>query len=70
MIYETEIDTLLKDLLYKSWMSNEDYEEVIAKTFKIMGITKQKLSDELEIGVKNGYSIEQQFQLVKIVLNK
>ena len=68
--YENEIDALLKDLLYdESWMDDEDYKEVIEETFKIMGITKQKLSDDIEVGVKNGYTVEQQIFLLKRVLN-
>lgn len=70
MKHETEIDNLLKELLYdESWMDDEDYKEVIDLTFKAMGITKQKLSDDIEIGIKNGYTIEQQIDLLKRILN-
>ena len=69
MKYETEIDNLLKDILYdESWMNDEDYQKVIDLTFKEMGITKQKLSDDIEIGVKNGYTVEQQIDILKQVL--
>lgn len=68
--HETEIDNLLKELLYdKSWMDNEDYKKVINLTFKNMGITKQKLSDDIEVGIKNGYTVKQQIDLLKRVLN-
>ena len=70
MKHEIEIDKLLKELLYdKSWMNEEDYKEVIYLTFKTMGITKQKLSDDIEIGIKNGYTVRQQIDLLKQVLN-
>lgn len=70
MKYETEIDNLLKELLYdESWMDDEDYKEVIDLTFKTMGITKQKLSDDIEIGIKNGYTVKQQIDLLKRGLN-
>ena len=70
MKYEIEIDKLLKELLYdESWMDDKDYKEVIDLTFKTMGITKQKLSDDIEIGVNNGYTVEQQIELLKRVLN-
>ena len=70
MKHQTEIDKLLKELIYDgSWMDDEDYEEVIELTFKTMGITKQKLSDDIEIGIKNGYNVEQQIELLKRVLN-
>ena len=68
--YENEIDALLRDFLYdESWMDDEDYKEVIETTFETMGITKQKISDDIEIGVKNGYTVEQQIILLKRVLN-
>lgn len=70
MKHETEIDNLLKELFYyESWMDDNDYKELIDLTFKTMGITKQKLSDDIEIGVKNGYTVEQQIDLLKRVLN-
>ena len=70
MKHQTEIDKLLKELIYDgSWMDDEDYEEVIELTFKTMGITKQKLSDDIEIGIKNGHNVEQQIELLKRVLN-
>lgn len=70
MKHESEIDNLLKELLYdESWMDDEDYKEVIDLTFKTMGITKQKLSDDIEIGIKNGYTVKQQIDLLKRVLN-
>jgi hypothetical protein len=69
MKHETEIDNLLKELLYESWMDDEDYKELIELTFKTMGITKQKLSDDIEIGVKNGYTVEKQIDLLKRILN-
>ena len=70
MKHETEIDRLLKELLYdESWMDDQDYKEVIDLTFRTMGITKQKLSDDIEIGIKNGYTVKQQIDLLKRVLN-
>jgi hypothetical protein len=70
MKHETKIDKLLRELLYdESWMDDEDYKEVIDLTFKTMGITKQKLSDDIETGIKNGYTVKQQIDLLKQVLN-
>lgn len=69
MKYEKEIDQFLRDIIYENWMNEEDYNEVITETFKQLGTNKEKLSSDIEIGVKNGYSIETQFALVKRVLN-
>mgnify|MGYP000971279028 CR=1 FL=1 len=69
MKYEKEIDQFLRDIIYEDWMNDEDYNEVITETFKQLGTNKENLSDDIDIGIKNGYSIEIQFALVKRVLN-
>lgn len=70
MKYETEINEILNTVLPKeSWMTDEEHKEVIEETFKQMGINKQKLSDDIEVGVKNGYTVKQQIDLLKRVLN-
>ncbi len=70
MKHEIEINKLLKELFYdESWMDDNDYKEVIELTFKTTGITKQKLSDSIETGIKNGYNVEQQIELLRKYLN-
>jgi len=70
MKHEIEINKLLKELFYdESWMDDNDYKEVIELTFKTTDITKQKLSDSIEIGIKNGYNVEQQIELLRKYLN-
>ena len=70
MKYEAEINEILNTVLPKeSWMTEEEHQEIIEETFKKMGIDKQKLSDDIEIGVKNGYTVKQQIDLLKRVLN-
>jgi len=69
MKHEIEIDNLLKELFYdESWMGEEDYKEVIYLTFETVGVTKQKLSDDIETGIKNGHTVKQQIDLLKRVL--
>ena len=69
MKYEKEIDQFLRDIIFEHCMNEDDYNEVITETFKQLGTNKEKLSSDIEIGIKNGYSIEAQFALVKRVLN-
>lgn len=70
MKYETEINQILDTVLLKeSWMTDEEHQEIIEETFKQMDINKQKLSDDIEVGVKNGYTVKQQIDLLKQVLN-
>ncbi len=65
--YEREIDDLLEDLCRKDWMTDEEYKQIVDGFFKLAGVTKQSLSDDLEVGVKNGYTIEQQTNFLKRV---
>ena len=70
MKYETEINEIINTALAKeSWMTHEEHQEIIEETFKQMGINKQKLSDDIETGVKNGYTVKQQIELLKQVIN-
>ena len=70
MKYETEINEFI-DIAFpkESWMDEEEHHEVISETFKVMGLTKEKLSEQIDIGVKNGYSVQQQIEIIKKVLN-
>ncbi len=71
MKYEAEIETLLNEIFpEQSWMTEEENKELIAETLKQLGITKQKLSDEIETGIKNGSTVEQQIQIVKTILGR
>lgn len=69
MKYEKEIDQFLRNMIYEDWMNEEDYNNIISETLKQIGINKEKLSTDIEIGIKNGYSIETQLALVKRILN-
>ena len=70
MKYETEINEILNITFPKeSWMTYEEHKEIIEKAFNQIGINKQKLSDSLEVGVKNGYSVEQQIEMIKQLIH-
>ena len=70
MKYENEINEVINNVIPKEGlMTYEEHQEIIEETFKQMGITKQKLSDDIETGVKNGYSVKLQIELLKRVLN-
>ena len=69
MKYEKEIDQLLHDLFYDDWMRDDDYNQIISEILKEANTSKQELSDQLEIGLENGYSIDNQIKLLKASLN-
>ncbi len=68
MKHEKEINQILRDLIYEDWMSDDDYNIAISQIFEALGIDMEKLNNDLEIGLKNGYSIEDQFKLIRRVL--
>lgn len=43
-------------------------EEAISFALKQMGITYQQLSDEIDIGIQNGYSVDDQLAILEKVL--
>lgn len=69
MKHEAEINEMLNIVFQKeSWMADEEHKEIIEETFKKIGINKQSLSNDIETGVKNGYTVKQQLYLVKQAL--
>ena len=70
MKYQDEINQLLKDLFHEEWMSEEDFKECKSLDFQQSGITMQKLSDEMQVGVDNGHTIQEQIELCRKGFNE
>ncbi len=68
-MYEEEIKDILRPLLKEEWMSDEEVDEVIEVSVGLMG-GWDKITNDLIIGISNGYSIQQQLDILKVVLNK
>lgn len=68
-MYKKEIKDILRPLLKKDWLSDEEVDETIEQSVKLIG-GWDKITNDLIIGVSNGYSIQQQLDILKIVLNK
>lgn len=69
MIYNVEIDNFLREIIYEPWMSEDDYNEIITDAFIKMNTTKEKLSDDIQTGIDNGYSLDLQFSIIRKALN-
>lgn len=69
MIYNVEIDNFLREIIYEPWMSEDDYNEIITEAFIKMNTTKEKLSDDIQTGIDNGYSLDLQFSIIRKALN-
>jgi len=71
MKYEAEINNIISEVFPKEdWMTEDEHKEISGKTFEVMGISKQELSNQIEIGVKNGYSVSEQMNIIKMAFNK
>lgn len=68
MNHEIKINRLLRDVFHEDWMNDSDYNQTLNNVFKQTGISKQMISNDIEKGIKNGYSIECQIKLAKSCL--
>lgn len=65
MKYLKESEELLRSCLYEDWMDESDWDEFKEVIFKVTGYDLHKISQEFEEGIKNGYTIEQQTNILK-----
>jgi DNA repair exonuclease SbcCD ATPase subunit len=65
MKHEKEIDALLEELFRSEWMTDEDYSVFLKEVFKQTGISKQTLSEQIELGEINGFGVETQLEAVR-----
>ena len=69
MKHEKIIDELFRKMFRDENMTDEEYGKFINETFIKSGLTKQGMSDDLETGVKNGHSIENQMGMIAKIFN-
>jgi hypothetical protein len=65
MKYLKEVDRLLKELFREDWMNDGDWIEFLEEVERTSGITRERLSIDIESGVNNGYPFETQIQMLK-----
>ena len=66
---EDKIYSLFTEFLKEDWMTDEELHECVDEALKSMGITMDKLIQQLIIGCDNGYTLEQQFEIIKIIFS-
>ncbi len=69
VLFQDEINAFLKEQFYESWMDKNDWLMFLEELENQSGVSVQSLSTDLQVGLKNGHSIEKQFELVRTVLN-
>ncbi len=69
MKYEKEINEILNFIFPKKYGMTEKQQEVMqTNILGLLNLDKKKLSEDIEKGVKNGYSVEKQIELMKKIL--
>ncbi len=61
--YAKEIDKLFSEMFRESWMTDDDWKQFIENSLSEADITQ--LSNDIQIGIDNGFSVESQLNLVK-----
>ena len=64
--YDKEINEILS-ILHSDWMDEDDKVEFNEELFKISGITREKLNDDIKKGVEKGHTVEEQMLILKDV---
>lgn len=57
-------------LYHEWWMDENDRAEMDSEVLKLMGKTKEQLSELIEIGIKNGCSAQDQLEIIKKLIKK
>lgn len=68
VLFQDEINEFLKELFYESWMDENDWTMFLEALETQSGVSIKSLSNDLQVGLQNGHSIEKQFELVRTVL--
>jgi hypothetical protein len=66
--YQTELRAILKEVFYDPKLTEQDYDELIADMFKDVGINYESMNADILSGISNGYSLEVQLDLVRLLL--
>jgi len=65
--YEKEVNQLLRDLFYEDWMGEGEWQEFIQLLLRENKLSIGLLSKQIETGVNNGYSVDYQIKLLKVI---
>ena len=63
--YTPQIKEAIKSIARKDWMDDNDWEEMEQQIFNTLGISYESMSEQIQIGIDNGHSLEMQIELLK-----
>ncbi|MDK9790620.1 hypothetical protein [Vibrio sp. D431a] len=65
--HKATIDSIF-ECFFESWMDEDDKKNFVDCFLNQSGKTMADLDNDIEIGIRNGYSVEQQVSLIKMVI--
>ncbi|MDP9954686.1 hypothetical protein J2X97_000323 [Epilithonimonas hungarica] len=73
--YRKETEKMLEIICREDWMTDDDWQEFISvySNYKLINPTApsiDELAEALKKGVQNGYSVEKQIEIAKLIHNK
>lgn len=68
MKYKKEIDSMFR-VLKTPLITEEEFQETIKEVMILHNLTYHKLSEAIDEGVKKGYSVEYQVEVIKKMLS-
>ncbi len=68
MDYTHETRKILKEIFGANWMDDKEIDKVIDETLRKSGTTIEKLAHVIETAVKDGYSINEQKEILSEIL--
>lgn len=66
--YYDEIIEFLQSIYRQDWMDEDDWKMFLDECVQKGIISIEKLSIDLETGIKNGYSLKKQFEITRNLL--
>lgn len=65
--YEKEINQMLIYMLREDWMTEEEWQALLTEMEAKAGLDLIELSNDIQKGVDNGYSVEAQLEVLKLL---
>lgn len=65
--YEKEINQMLIYMLREDWMTEEEWQALLTEMEVKAGLDLKELSNDIQKGVDNGYSVEAQIEVLKLL---
>jgi hypothetical protein len=65
MDYTPQLQKAFKEALYEDWMDEEDWQELESEMLKQVGTSYKEMSKQIEVGIKNGASLDMQLNMIK-----